>query len=162
MQLIVSGIKCDKVSINLNDPARDAHHMRWYVFSGSTLRRNPSFCSNSTQTDSYHFVVKLSVLVKFISQGKIVFSFVFVIYKLMANFLCWNFGGKKKIFPASSVKKMLWFAKDSPDEIKRIAWKFTKTVFPLGLAGYELIMTNSAYGLVGYIISAHIRRVLEE
>ena len=28
---------------------------------------------------------------------------------------------------------------------------------------YELIITNSAYGLVGYnYISAHIRRVLEE
>jgi len=34
----------------------------------------------------------------------------------------------------------------------------------LGLAGYELIITNSAHGLIGYIIfiSAHIRRVLEE
>ena len=31
------------------------------------------------------------------------------------------------------------------------AWKFTKTVILLGLAGYELIITNSAYGLVGYI-----------
>ena len=29
--------------------------------------------------------------------------------------------------------------------------KFTKTVILLGLAGYELIITNSAYGLVGYI-----------
>ena len=28
---------------------------------------------------------------------------------------------------------------------------FTKTVILLGLAGYELIITNSAYGLVGYI-----------
>ena len=34
---------------------------------------------------------------------------------------------------------------------KRIAWKFIKTVILLGLAGYELIITNSAYGLVGYI-----------
>jgi len=34
----------------------------------------------------------------------------------------------------------------------------------LGLAGYELIITNSAHGLIGYIIfiSVHIRRVLEE
>ena len=39
----------------------------------------------------------------------------------------------------------------SPEKIKRIAWKFTKTVILLGLAGYELIITNSAYGLVGYI-----------
>ena len=33
----------------------------------------------------------------------------------------------------------------------RIAWKCTKTVILLGLAGYELIITNSAYGLVSYI-----------
>ena len=33
----------------------------------------------------------------------------------------------------------------------RIAWKFTKTGILLGLAGYELIITNSACGLVGYI-----------
>ena len=35
--------------------------------------------------------------------------------------------------------------------MKRIARKFTKTVILLGLVGYELIITNSAYGLVGYI-----------
>ena len=70
----------------------------------------------------------------------------------MANFLCWNFGGRKKIFfAASSVKKISRFEEVSPEEIKRIAWKFTKTVILLGLAGYELIITNSAYGLVGYI-----------
>ena len=49
------------------------------------------------------------------------------------------------------VKKMSRFAEVSPNEIKRIARKFTKTVILLGLAGYELIITNSAYGLVGYI-----------
>ena len=43
------------------------------------------------------------------------------------------------------------FAEVSPGESKRIAGKFTKTVILLGLAGYELIITNSAYGLVGYI-----------
>ena len=43
------------------------------------------------------------------------------------------------------------FAEVSPEEIKRIAWKFTKTVILLGLGGYELIIANSAYGLVGYI-----------
>ena len=59
----------------------------------------------------------------------------------------------KKIFAASSVKKMKMsrFEEVSPEKIKRIAWKFTKTVILLGLAGYELIITNSAYGLVGYI-----------
>ena len=57
----------------------------------------------------------------------------------------------KNFFTASSVKKMSRFEEDSPEEIKRIAWKFTKTVILLGLAGYELIITNSAYGLVGYI-----------
>ena len=57
----------------------------------------------------------------------------------------------KNCFAASSVKKMSRFEEVSPEEIKRIAWKFTKTVVLLGLAGYELIITNSAYGLVGYI-----------
>ena len=57
----------------------------------------------------------------------------------------------KNFFAASSVKKMSRFAEDSPDEIKRIAGKFTKTVILLGLAGYERIITNSAHGLVGYI-----------
>ena len=55
--------------------------------------------------------------------------------KLMANFLCWNFGGRKKFL--SSVKKMSRFEEVSPEEIKRIAWKFTKTVILIGLAGYE-------------------------
>jgi len=41
------------------------------------------------------------------------------------------------------------FEEVSPEEIKSIASKFTKTVFLLELAGYELIITNSAYGLVG-------------
>lgn len=27
-----SGDKCDKVSINLNDPTRDARHLKRYVF----------------------------------------------------------------------------------------------------------------------------------
>jgi len=57
----------------------------------------------------------------------------------------------KNFFAVSSVKKMSRFEEVSPEEIKRIAWKFTKTVILLGLAGYELIITNSAYGLVGYI-----------
>ena len=43
------------------------------------------------------------------------------------------------------------FEEVSAEKIKRIALKFTKTVIPLGLAGYELIITNSAYGLVGYM-----------
>ena len=54
----------------------------------------------------------------------------------------------KNLFAASSVKKMSRFA-DSPDEIKRIAWKFTKTVILLGLAGYEptasLVIYISSY-----------------
>ena len=57
----------------------------------------------------------------------------------------------KNRFAVTSVKKMSRFEEVSPEEIKRIAWKFTKTVILLGLAGYELIITNSAYGLVGYI-----------
>ena len=67
----------------------------------------------------------------------------------------------KTFFAASSVKKMSRFEEVSLEKIKRIVWKFTKTVILLGLAGYELVITNSAYGLVGYV-SAHIRRVLEE
>ena len=46
---------------------------------------------------------------------------------------------------------MLRFEEVSPEEINRIALKFTKTVLLLRLAGYELIITNSAYGLGGYI-----------
>ena len=58
----------------------------------------------------------------------------------------------KNLFAASSVKKMLQFEEVSPEKIKKIAWKFTKTVILLGLAGYELIITNSA-SLVIYISS---------
>ena len=58
---------------------------------------------------------------------------------------------EKIFFVASSVKKMSRFEGVSPEEIKRIALKFAKTVILLGLAGYELIMTNSAYGLFGYV-----------
>ena len=58
---------------------------------------------------------------------------------------------RKIFFAASSVKKMSWFEEVSPEEIKRIAWKFSKTVILLALARYELIITNSANGLVGYI-----------
>ena len=57
----------------------------------------------------------------------------------------------KIFFVASSVKKMSRFEEVSPEEIKKIACKFTKTVILLGLAGYELIITNEAVGLVGYI-----------
>ena len=59
--------------------------------------------------------------------------------------------GGKIFFAALSVKKMSRFEEVSPKEIKRIAWKFTKTVILLGLAGYELIITNEAVGRVGYI-----------
>ena len=69
----------------------------------------------------------------------------------MANFLCWNFGGGKKFVRGVVGKENLRFEEVSPEEIKRIAWKFTKTVILLEHAGYELIITNSAYGLVGYI-----------
>ena len=54
-------------------------------------------------------------------------------------------------FVVSSVKKMSRFEEVSTEEIKRIAWKFTKTVIILGLAGYELIITNEAVGRAGYI-----------
>ena len=57
----------------------------------------------------------------------------------------------KIFFAASSVKQMSRFEEVSPEKIKRTAWKFTNTVILLGLAGYELTITNSAYGLVGYI-----------
>ena len=72
-----------------------------------------------------------------------------------------KFWRSEKIFSAaSSVKKMSRFKEFSPEEIKRIAGKFTKTVILLGLAGYELIITNSA-SLVIYISSypARLRRI---
>ena len=37
-----------------------------------------------------------------------------------------------------------------PKKSRELLENFTKTVILLGLAGYELIITNSAYGLVGY------------
>ena len=36
-KLIIRGIKCDNVNINLNDPARDASHLKRYVFKLRTL-----------------------------------------------------------------------------------------------------------------------------
>ena len=43
------------------------------------------------------------------------------------------------------------FEEVSPEDIKRITLKFTKTVILLGLAGYELIyITNEAVARVGY------------
>ena len=50
----------------------------------------------------------------------------------------------KIFFAASSVKKMSRFEEVSPQESKRLDSKFTKTVIILGLAGYELIITNLA------------------
>ena len=67
----------------------------------------------------------------------------------------------KDFFAASSVKKMTRFEEVSPEDIKRIAWIFTKTVIPLGLAGYELVyITNEAVGRVGYyqLISCKFER----
>ena len=40
-------------------------------------------------------------------------------------------------------------------------WEFTKTVIPFALVGYELIITNSRYALVGYL-SPHIQCSLME
>ena len=72
----------------------------------------------------------------------------------------------KNFFAESSVKKMSRFEEVSPKKIKRIAWKFTKTVILLGLAGYELIIwaDNNELGLRPHwlYVSAHIRHVLEE
>jgi len=63
--------------------------------------------------------------------------------KLMANFFSEILEVGKNFFAASLVKKMSRFEEVSPKDIKRIAWKFTKTVILLGYsAGYELIITN--------------------
>ena len=45
----------------------------------------------------------------------------------------------KNFFAASSVKKCYDLRRFHPKKIKKTAWKFTKTVILLGLAGYELI-----------------------
>ena len=55
----------------------------------------------------------------------------------------------KIFFAALLVKKRSQFEEVSPKEIKRIAWKFTKTVILLGLAGlvdyiYQLISGASS------------------
>ena len=74
------------------------------------------------------------------------------------SYKCWNFGGRKKFFAASSVKKISRFEVVSPEKIKRIAWKFTKTVILLGLAGYELIITTRPTALLVIYISSYPAR----
>ena len=37
-------------------------------------------------------------------------------------------------------------------------WEFTKTIIPFALVGYEVIMTNSRYALVGYFITSYPTR----
>ena len=37
-------------------------------------------------------------------------------------------------------------------------WEFTKTVIPFALVGYEVIITNSRYALVGYFITSYPTR----
>ena len=37
-------------------------------------------------------------------------------------------------------------------------WEFTKTITPFALVGYEVIITNSRYALVGYFISSYPTR----
>ena len=60
--------------------------------------------------------------------------------------------GRKKVFPCVVGKENVTICGGFIRWNQlRIAWKFTKTVILLGLAGYELIITNSAYGLIGYI-----------
>ena len=62
---MLSGIKCDKFCINLNDLIRDAS--TWIcMFLVKHSFHNRRFCSYSTQTDFYRFFVKASLLVSFI------------------------------------------------------------------------------------------------
>ena len=37
-------------------------------------------------------------------------------------------------------------------------WEFTKTIIPSALVGYEVIITNSRYALVGYFITSYPTR----
>ena len=37
-------------------------------------------------------------------------------------------------------------------------WDFTKTIIPFALVGYEVIITNSRYALVGYFITSYPTR----
>ena len=37
-------------------------------------------------------------------------------------------------------------------------WEFTKTIIPFALVGYEVIITNSRYALVGYFITSYPTR----
>ena len=34
-------------------------------------------------------------------------------------------------------------------------WEFTKTIIPFALVGYEVIITNSRYALIGYFITSY-------
>ena len=44
---------------------------------------------------------------------------------------------------------------------KNQIWEFTRTIIPFDLVGYEVIITNSRYALVG-CLSLHIQRGLME
>ena len=61
-----SEIKWDKVSINLNDHARDTRHLKMYAFLVRHSLYNSNSYSQWTRTDSYRFFVTVTRLVKFI------------------------------------------------------------------------------------------------
>ena len=41
---------------------------------------------------------------------------------------------------------------------QNLVWEFTKTIIPFALVGYEVIITNSRYALVGYFITSYPTR----
>ena len=76
--LIISGIKCGSVSINLNDPARDARHLKRYVF-GQELFVQSKFLFSF---DPYKFLsflckAKQSCKIYFVLQNCVCFRFDF-------------------------------------------------------------------------------------
>ena len=80
LKLTYKPIKCLRASFNLNDPGKDACHLKRCVFVFLVRHSwyDPSFCSDSTNADSNRFFIKLSLVVKFIWYCMSVLSFVLI------------------------------------------------------------------------------------
>ena len=70
-----------------------------------------------------------------------------------------NYGGRKKIFRGVVGKENVTICGGFTRRNQENSLKIYYTVILLGLAGYELIITNSAYGLVGYCCEARVASV---
>ena len=66
---MLSGVKCDKMRINLNDLARDARHLKRYVFAPSKVpfsfdpKRFLSFLRKTKPSFEFYLVLNMFSLV---------------------------------------------------------------------------------------------------